>query len=505
MSRLRELAGWVADFSGPIPASRRRLLALQGAAVVASTLAGARSPQGAPLRRLLGDGELAVLPGEPPSPLEAWLGVLPGLTAAGGIDDWLLGGRAGRYTVWAAWLGAARLGLGWDAALRAQLIGNELLGRLGGACLGALQRGERSGLAPAVASAAVFAHLEGLGPEGITAAMALAAQGASPPQRRDAAFELAAAGQDVLGGQRAASLAAAGLPAPLGVLDRGAELWRNHAADHPVLAWLSGLGAAWITDSLVLGPSPGSPLLATASEGLADVLDAHAAEHGQRPAPDDVQRVELDATLPVHEALRRGGRMRVAGWPDVEVPGLHVHHDWSLSLDAWEDLSTGLGMHRLVAALGPAGVLGVLARRALPRARDLGGDLLDDPTASLHRVAGWAGVGLGRLVGGAASGSLRRVVSGDDGYDLGDFDLAAFVVPNPVRITMLLQDGRVLHGERRYARGQPGVVTEDERAAALRALVERVAGNSAPTLLSLFDEPAPGSGPADLLEELARA
>lgn len=348
------------------------------------------------------------------------------------LDDVLLGGRTGIGAVPAAWAHAEGHTLGQlDAAIAA---GNEVGGRIGLATLlgPALTAAEPAVTAAAAATTA--GKLRGLSAQQLAHAIALAVEGAGTVRGR--AFLAGTPGPALtLGnaaawGAEAAALAAQGATGDLALLD-----------DHEALAargWVvlgnafTGLGKAWLSETLAFKHTPGPLAAQVAVQGLHEILRRHVKAADKRLRVDQVDRIEIRTgavgyALARHQpALTPAGVVRSvrdlcgvlqvahelgpaqleAGWlasnaePIRHIAGrISVVHDEARTVKLLEQLSevllplfAGLGSRELGRVAGAAreawglpswGAAGVFALLRLrpdqirARLRDSSGDLAD--------------------------------------------------------------------------------------------------------------------------------
>jgi 2-methylcitrate dehydratase PrpD len=543
MTQLQTLARWATELSlADAPATTRERLRLQSLSVLGATAAGCSAPDAAPvlaLARAEGGGDLPVLPGLPRMDLATGLETAAALSVALDYDDYLLCGHTGHTAHWGSWLGGAALDRSWDEVLTAQLAANELMGRLGGYCLGGRQNGQAWAFLHAFGGALVGGLLRRLSADKLAHAMAIALSRA--PFVDWGTFRSGAkvlvAGEPLRAGWRAAALAEAGMEGPLGILDKGSDFCAAFAEGKPLQGWMTGLGAAWLTETITFKLVPGCAYLGTTLEALTELM-AEVQEYEGRPLRvDDVLRVDVDSGLltaamelllggPDKPALDGDAALRpvetgfsvarsvalllARGAPlepsDFTLEALadataaagdlpdrvHVHHDWRLTLSAWEDLRERIGMDQLVAGLGPSTLLATASRarrsgnkhardgvaasgppgggtglawgelplaiaqerlggieQQLPGMRQLSGELVADPGEvvgrGLEKIAGWAGRW--------ASKGVNRLMR--PRYDLGHYDLTGVGLPVPVRIKLLEHGGRVREAERLWPGGSP--------------------------------------------------
>lgn len=505
MSALLAMAQWATALRMEhVPDGVRERLRMQAASVFAAAATGLGSDAVQPAlvaARAMGPGGLRVAPGVDGLTLEGALLAGSALSVVDEYDDWMLCGHTGHSAVWAAWLGAAHRGLGWDDALRAQLAANEILARIGGLCIAGRQDGQRLTFLHAVGGALVSGLLRGSTPEQLASGMALALAQAS---RVDSALlatpgRVLCAAQPLLDGWRLADLAAAGLHGPTDLLDGESEFLQHFAGGKPAHGWLSGLPtedparSGWLTWSLAIKCVPGAPSLGPTVEALQIAL-GEAKEARGTIGPDDIQRIDVDGgalTTAVDRLLGamgdgRPGSVRASvrtalatvvltgTWSPAASRGvdpkaiaalaerIRLHHDWRLTRSTWNGLRA-IGLDDLLGELGPGQLL--TAGRA--GGLEAGLSLTELPLAlASERLQGVQpdqlpalfGRSLTRLTELAARGVERFLPAAERPatFDLAAQPLEQTCIPLPSRVLVLLHGGHVHEGSVETPLGAPG-------------------------------------------------
>jgi 2-methylcitrate dehydratase PrpD len=247
-----DIAEWAASLRpGDLPAGVRERAELQAMSVAAGRAAGEEAA--APFAAAAPDGPVG----------EVYRSAVASI--AHDWDDYLFMGHTGHSAVPAA---AAFCEGDPDRALLAQVVANEVAGRLGAA----LFLGPHNGQFWAsihCASAALAAAL-GLGLDAARTAHALAIALYQPPYGMWPGFmgpgsKLLTAAEPAAAGARAALLAAAGVSGALDVIEhpRGVLAGLSFA---PQPAMLGELGEVWLTDTLAFKRLPGCAYLQAAAE-----------------------------------------------------------------------------------------------------------------------------------------------------------------------------------------------------------------------------------------------
>jgi len=425
MTRLLELAEWAVGLRAEdAPPSVQERLRLQSLSVLGASGAGRLAPDVAPVLAVAAasqPGSCLTVPGVPGLEFEAALRTAGTLSVALDYDDYLLCGHTGHSAHWASWLGAAELSSSWSEQQRAQLAANEVLGRLGGFCLAGRQNGQAWSFLSAVGGALVGGMLRGLSAPKLAHAMSLALARAPHVDWRlfRTGGKVLVVGDALSCGWRAAALAEAGLEGPLDVLEDGSDFVEVFASGSPLAGWLTGLGRAWLTETITFKSAPGCAYVSTAVEALRQVLDEVETSQDRRLRSEDVLRIDVDGGLltaamerllggpsssdeavaaPLNPVgvnfsvaqslallLARDGELRpeafaleslaAAARQVRDLPQrVHVHHDWHMTLASWKQLKRTVGMDRLLEGLRPGALPVALSRTRRPPDSVSGGD-----------------------------------------------------------------------------------------------------------------------------------
>lgn len=494
MTIVESIAAWAAGLDlGQVPAEVVELSRAQRASVLGGA---AGSVDDAASGRVTAAVERWAAPG--PAPLFGTGGtasvddavyLATALSVALDFDDYVSFGHTGHSAVLVPALLAAETGSSGVEQLTAQIVANEVEARLGGACLIGPLNGQLWSFIHAAGAALAAGRLMGLGERQLAHALALSLYQAPRPtvpgfMAPDS--KLLTASEPTGVGLRAARLAAAGVTGPLDALDH-AQGFLGAFSYAPLRRLLGGLGEGWATRTLCVKPYPGCAYVDTTLDALL-ALDL--------PAPDDVARIVVDASMLTCEmdkwsaeyagseptpvtinfsvawnvaiALLAGEvspRQLQAGWLADNRDALtalarrvELRHDWELTRAAAEQF----------AGLLPPRVLGADAglrrlRKGLTRVRG------DHPSI----ISGWGDLrGIGAFLrggrGGLATAGGRRFWSADA--------LDRFAMTFPARVTVITRDGRELTGRADVPRGGAGHATEGPAAVSAAKLAEWGAG-----------------------------
>ncbi len=192
------------------------------------------------------------------------------LSVALDFDDYLCFAHTGHSAVWLPLMLATETGSPVADQLAAQVVANEIGGRIGGACLIGPQNGQMWSFVHALEGAAAAARILGLSRTETAHAMAISLS--APPRATAPGFfmpdsKLLTAAEPLCLGLRAARLASAGATGPLDILD-GASGFLGAFSAAPLRGALAGLGEAWTTRTISIKPYPGCAYIDTAVDAL---------------------------------------------------------------------------------------------------------------------------------------------------------------------------------------------------------------------------------------------
>jgi 2-methylcitrate dehydratase PrpD len=192
-------------------------------------------------------------------------------------DDYLFGGSTGQSSVLATLSLAEKTGVGGRDFLLAQVLANEVGGRIGILSLTGSATDRQVPIVHAAASAVSAAKLLKLdsGQVGSALAIALSQSGMGSPAAyfgSDAKSLFASAAAPL--GVQAAELAASGFRSVCDVFDEGGGLRSAHPG-RPTRGVLSGLGKVWLTDTLCYKVYPASAHLGAVLDCVLNLVRQH--------------------------------------------------------------------------------------------------------------------------------------------------------------------------------------------------------------------------------------
>lgn len=211
------------------------------------------------------------------------------------FDDYLFAGHTGHSSVLASLAFAAREGRSGRDLLTTQTVVNELGGRLGASMLFSSQNGQMWSYIHNLGAAVAGARLSGLDAEGINRALGIAF--AQPPFALAPGFfggesKILIAAEPAAAGARAAELAKEGMTAADDALGDPQGFLRRFAG-HPLDWMFTGLGEAWVSDSLTYKVVPGCAYIDGAVDCLEEVKAAFEEKNGRALLPGDVREIKV--------------------------------------------------------------------------------------------------------------------------------------------------------------------------------------------------------------------
>lgn len=294
-----EIASWSASLTfDEIPERVASRAKLQVASVLAALFAGYGHDAGQRVYRVAsvngGDGATLLPNGERTTPANA-IWAHASFSVVHDFDDYLFAGHTGHSAVLGSLAFSERERASGRDLITAQTIVNELGGRLGASMLFGPQNGQMWSYIHSLGAAACGARLMGLDADGIRRAIGIAFL--QPPYALSPGFfggesKVLIASEPAAAGARAAELAREGMTAPRDPLGDG-QGFLHRFAGHPLDWMFTGLGEAWVSDSLTYKIVPGCAYIDGAVDCLDEVRAAFAAKHGRPLSPEDVERVRV--------------------------------------------------------------------------------------------------------------------------------------------------------------------------------------------------------------------
>ncbi len=305
MSVVENLADWIVslDYDG-IPPRVLERARYQIVNVMASLYAGTTSRDAQhvveAVRSWSNPGPCTLIP------LGDRLGLFDAVYAASALgmaldyDDYLYMGHTGHSSVLASWALCEAEQLPTRELLVAQVIANEIGGRVGASVVLGPQNGQAWSFIHAAGAAAAAARLYRLDREQTAHSLSIALYQPTftlwPGFMGPGSKVLTAAGPTVTGIQ-AARLARVGLTGARRIFEHSKKGFWAAFCYAPLPGMMTGLGSTWVTDTLAYKKYPGCAYIDTTMDALFMALREFEHTHGRRLRPGELRGVEVEASL----------------------------------------------------------------------------------------------------------------------------------------------------------------------------------------------------------------
>jgi len=446
-----------------------------------------------------GDGPCTIVPTGKKADLLSAVYANTCLSAALDYDDYLMFGHTGHSAVCVPLAVAEKSRRSLKTALTAQVIANEIEGRLGGAVLVGPHNGQGWSHIHLAGSAAAAAKVLGLSEEKTAHAIAISLYQPTyvlwPGFMGPDSKATTAASPAVIGVQ-AALLASKGATGPLEIIEHP-QGYLARMSYMPTPFFISGLGRSWVTDTLAYKIYPGCAYIDTTVDALLAILSDYRDEKGKDLDPAVVEEVEVRATLltvEMDQLSKTGGNFDPESPVSVNfsIPAnvalvlLHgglspdhlgktelkknsglikkladkvrLEHDWSLTLSFLEAVDGVLPLEDVLAEIELSKFWKARSSIQEQYGSSMGFGLADlkklwqetDVKSRLRRYAGSRLRGKGKKAGG--------------GFDLGNCPVHRFTMPFAARVTLRTNTGAVYSKKQDVPHGGPGHpldITED--------------------------------------------
>ncbi len=518
MSIAAEMAQWLTSLRREdIPNRVMEMAKYQLLNVLASIHAGYHTREGQSVLESVADsnGNVTALPtGMPMHHLDA-LFVDSTLSMTLDYDDYLFLGHTGHSAVGVALTLGELLGKPAEDILIAQLIANEVEGRMGAAVVLGPRNGQMWSYIHHLGAACAAARLLGLDAYRTEQAIAISLYQPNLtlfPGFMGGQSKVTTAAVPALSGVRAAFLAQAGMKGASGIIE-GPQGFLEEFAYAPSPFWFTGWGRAWLTESLAFKPYPGCAYIDTTIDSLLAIMAEYRERKGVALDPEQVASIDVRASILTMEmneqALKNPGddplapvninfsipKSAALALLDGNLTGasfaaerferdadrilalaakVHLEHDWLLSADvvrgtdACVDYAAAFDqytMRELVAILkGLRTQAGSLSRKGIGAAGE--------------RIPSRVKEGMKQVMKSKLRHPLAKQ-TGNYTYDLGEHDFSIFRMPFAADVTLTTHDGETYHALRDIPRGAPGsedipgTVREKFEREASRALPDR--------------------------------
>lgn len=441
-------------------------------------------------------GACTVIPGGEQLALHEAVLVNSAASMALDYDDYLYMGHTGHSAVLGSWAVCEEEQLDTGALLVAQVIANEIGGRIGASAVLGPQNGQAWSFIHAAAGAALTAKLYRLDPARTAHALAIAMY--QPPFTLWPGFmggesKVLTAATPTVTGIQAAQLAREGLTGALDVFEHARDGFWASFTFVPLPHMLTGLGSAWVTDTLAYKRYPGCAYIDTTLDATFAALAEYRRTRGRALAPAEVRRIEVTANLltvemdnlaaghadparlaqvnvnfsiPFNVAIavlagkHGAAQLRQAALDAQErelrelAARVTLRHDWDMSFRVAAAFDRVLGRSSALAALSPGDVIKVLRGYvgrmggAKKNSLDLGALVTGRGAALLGRVArGLAGRGRDGGDNGGGDTAPR---------DLSGVDFSRFAMTFPARVVLETTDGGRFEASQDVPFGAPG-------------------------------------------------
>ncbi len=304
-SKVQEIAQWVSSLTyETIPDRVIQKAKYQLLNVVASIHSGYKYPPGRAVVDLVegwaGKGNSTIMPvGIKTSSRDAVFANAT-LSICYDFDDYLFMGHTGHSSVTVSLALAESLDLTFRDVLLAQVIANEIGGRIGGSILFGKMNGQLWSPIHSIAAACAASKLLGLSAEQIEHAIGIAMY--QPTFTQFPGFlgpdsKLLTASSPTVTGILATELAEKGLTGSAEILDHRQGFVSNFAClGMPFM--LTGWGSSWVTDTLTFKIYPGDAYIDTTIDAVMSILDDYQQQTESRLIPpESIQQIEIDANI----------------------------------------------------------------------------------------------------------------------------------------------------------------------------------------------------------------
>lgn len=529
------IAQWVATVPlSAVPERVREKARYQIASVTAAVLAGSTTVGARAVASLSTPGPAPLLPTRQTVRVEDAVAAAAAASMAHDYDDYLLFGHTGHSAVLVPLLLAAETGATSQEVLAAQIVANEVGGRVGAAMVLGPHNGQMWAAIHAVGAACAASRLFGLDPAQTRDAIGIALF--LPPFPVTSGFmgpssKLLTAALPAVNGLIAARLARSGMTGAPDILG-SPQGFLAEFCTAALPQFLTGLGRAWVTDTLAYKIYPGCAYVDAAVDATlailerlgepggidpvrVDRIDVRATaltigmEHLSGEGPPTAIRANFSAALSVGLALLHGrltplelepGRIAADGDRLRALSSrTRIVHDWDATVRLLRALDSSLHLRRLLRGVDPA----ALRRAGREALRRTGVRLGASPReiGALFLAAGLAG---GRFAWDAARNAWGRESARSDPYDLGLARLDEFEFPIGAEVTLRV-DG-IDHRERVVRpKGTPGDWPATFGLVSDKLVAEAARRGRGPEGRRLMDKIVrfEAHSPADILESLS--
>jgi len=498
---IERLADWTHELDcDAIPERVKEKARLQLISTIAAVHASSRHEIGKAVLEAVsdwsGDGPSTIIPSGKKTDVLSAAYANAALSLALDFDDYLLFGHTGHSAVFSTLAVAEWADRSMKDQLTAQVIANEIEGRLGASVVVGPHNGQAWSHIHLLGSAAASAKLLGLSAEQTAHAMAISLYQPTyvlfPGFMGPDSKATTAANPSIIGIQ-AAFLAGKGATGPLDILEHPQGFLARFSY-HPTPFFFSGLGKAWVTDTLAYKIYPGCAYIDTTVDATLALRERFEEEKGRPLEPDDIKEVLVEAailTIEMDHLSKIGGSFDPLNPVSINfsIPGnvaiailkgrleaddlsreelnrnadqiialsdkVKLVHDWSLTTSFIRSIDEVLKIREMRGEMNIKELIG--ARFKMRDQYNSSIDLSMGDFRDLWRQAPevrqrlWSGLAKG--VGNALKSRKKR---GAAGYDLGACKLDEFTMPFAARVTITSKDGATFTHLQEIPWGGPG-------------------------------------------------
>jgi len=405
-------------------------------------------------------------------------------------DDYLFLGHSGHSAVCVPLAVGETLGADASTVLVAQVAANEVAGRLGGSVVLGPHNGQMWAHVHLLGAAAATSRILGLDEEQTANAMGIAM--AEPVYSLFPGFmgpqsKLLIASVPSITGTLAALMASKGMTGPRAILEDPQGFWA-HFSFLPLPFMMTGLGSAWVTDTIAFKPYPGCAYIDTAMDALFDILERFEKEKGRPVEPAEIKDVKVEASL-----LTIAMNEMSTGYMDkshLSPTNINFSMSVSIAIGLLAGRLTGAELtdpyleenRREILALASrvqvehSARLSVRFIQSIDEAVDLEAMLAElnwrDLFAARHSlgkhlkhvatmgprdmVEAWQSLDIADRTFLKSLVSIKGFLGAAPGYDLGRSRLEDLRMPFGARVHVTLRDGTLLEAEKHIPMGGPG-------------------------------------------------
>ncbi len=327
MSIIGEMAKWACDLSlSDVPPRVVEACRAQILSVLGSIFAGSRSSAGKALARAVSirseKGKCSCFGLDERKSLLSALLHNTSLSMALDYDDYMFLGHTGHSAVLVPLALGEFLESRGEEALKAQVVANEIGGRLGASVVLGPHNGQMWTYIHSMSAAAAGSVLLGLDAEKTAHAMGIALS--EPPFPLYPGFiacesKTLCASIPALTGVISAFLASEGLRGPVDIIECGGGFWENFSYV-PLPVMMSGLGKAWVSDTIAIKPYPGCAYITACVEAALSLLEEIKNRRGRELICADIEEIEVRAgllTLMMEQASKKYGSFKDLTPPSI--------------------------------------------------------------------------------------------------------------------------------------------------------------------------------------------